>query len=96
LSEITKKVKINSSKSYLEKAKSLIIEGLAIDKYDKELNIELATIYEKEKNYKNAEYIYEDLIHMYKNDTNILKKLAYVLALQRRFSESVEVYEKAL
>lgn len=96
LSEITKKVKINSSKSYLEKAKSLIIEGLAIDKYDKDLNLELATIYEKEKNYKNAEYIYEDLKYMYKNDKNILKRLGYVLALQRRFAESVEVYEKAL
>jgi hypothetical protein len=35
---------------------------LSIDKYNKELNLELAYIYEKEKKYSNAEYIYKDLL----------------------------------
>lgn len=94
LSEIVKKVKINSSKWYYETAKSLIIEWLAIDKYNTDLNLELAHIYEEEKNYKNAEYIYNDLMHVQKTNMDILKRLGYILAVQRRFKESIEMYEK--
>lgn len=94
LSEIIKRVKINTSKWYYEKAKSLIVEGLAIDKYDTDLNLELAYMYEEEKNYKNAEYIYQDLIQVHKTNIVILRKLWYILALQRRFFESIEIYEK--
>ncbi len=94
LSEIIKRVKLNTSKWYYEKAKALIVEGLAIDKYDTEINLELAYIYEEEKNYKNAEYIYQDLIQVHKTNIVILRKLWYILALQRRFLESIEIYEK--
>lgn len=94
LIEIIKKVKLNSSKGYYETAKSLIIEGLAIDKYNTELNLELAHIYEEEKNYKNAEYIYNDLMHVQKSNMDILKRLWYILAVQRRFKEAIVMYEK--
>lgn len=94
LLETIKKVKINSSKGYYETAKSLIIEGLAIDKYNTELNLELAHIYEEEKNYKNAEYIYNDLMHVQKSNMDILKRLWYILAVQRRFKEAIVMYEK--
>lgn len=95
LIDIIKKVRVNSSKSYYEAAKSLIVEGLAIDKFNKELNLELAIIYEAEKNFKNAEYIYRDLIEIHNENTEILKKLGYILALQKRYNESIDMYEEA-
>lgn len=94
LIEAIKRVKINISKGYYEAAKSLIIEWLAIDKYNTELNLELAHIYEEEKNYKNAEYIYNDLMHVQKTNMDILKRLWYILAVQRRFKEAIVMYEK--
>ena len=56
----TFEIKINSLKWYIDTAKNLIVEWLSIDKYNRELNLELASIYEKEHNYINAEYIYKD------------------------------------
>lgn len=94
LNEIVKKVKVHTQKSYLDSAKSLIIEGLAIDKFNKDLNLELARIYEEEKNYKNAEYIYRDIVDVVKNNDEILKRLWYILALQKKFLDSIEIYEK--
>ena len=44
--------------------------------------MELASIYEREKNYKNAQYIYEDLIEKLEDNYEVLKKLAFSLALQ--------------
>ena len=68
ISEILKRVKLNKAKWYLDKAKTLIIEGLAIDKLNKDLNLELASIYEEEKDYLKAEFIYHDLLEEYSNN----------------------------
>lgn len=94
LNEIIKKVKVHSEKSYFDTAKGLIIEWLAIDKFNKDLNLELAHIYEQEKNFRNAEYIYRDIVDIVKNNDEILKKLGYVLALQKKFPDSIEIYER--
>jgi len=94
IAETLKRIKVNVEKWYFDIARSLIIEWLTIDKYNKELNIELANIYEKERNYKNAEYIYKDLAIVHQDNTVILRKLAYILAMQWNIKESVEMYEK--
>lgn len=96
LEDIIKRVKINSSKWYLDSSKSLIIEWLAIDKNNRELNLELARIYEKEKKYRNAEYIYFDLIETKGDNFEILKSLGYILAIQNKLNKSIKIYEKAL
>ena len=49
--DIIKRVRVNSTKWYFDTARNLIVEWLSFDKYNRELNIELALIYEKEKNY---------------------------------------------
>ncbi len=95
IAEILKRVRINKVKWYYDTAKSLIIEGLAIDKINKSLNIELASIYEEEKEYIKSEYIYIDLLDAYKDNFEVLKKLGYNLAIQQRYEESIEVYLKA-
>jgi hypothetical protein len=44
--------------------------------------MELAHMYEMEKNYKNAEFIYRDMCLVHKDNTSLLKKLAYIVAMQ--------------
>ncbi|MDD3646239.1 MAG: hypothetical protein PHH06_02400 [Candidatus Gracilibacteria bacterium] len=95
IAEILKRVDINFSKGYIDTAKSLIIEGLAIDKYNKDLNLSLAKIYENEKEYTKGEYIYIDLLKAYKDNFEILKKLGFNLALQKKFNESINVFIEA-
>ena len=95
IKEIIKRVQINTSKWYFDTAKNLIVEWLAIDKYNKELNIELAFIYESDKDYKKAEFIYRDLLEVQEDTFAILKKLGYNLALQRKFEESLAVFLEA-
>lgn len=93
LTDIIKRVKINTSKWFYDFAKNLIVEWLSIDKYNKDLNFQLATIYEKEWKYLNAEYIYRDLLEVIKVDYEVMKKLWFVLALQNKLEESLNVYE---
>jgi len=93
LNDIIKKVKINTTKWYFDTSKNLIVEWLSIDKYNKELNLELAYIYEKEKKYSNAEYIYKDLLDNFQWDYEIMKKLWYNLAVQNKLTESLLMYE---
>lgn len=95
LIEILKRVQTNSSKWYFDTAKNLIVEWLAIDNGNKDLNLELASIYEREKNYKNAQYIYEDLIEKLEDNYEVIKKLAFSLALQWKYKKSVKQYTQA-
>ena len=93
LNEIIKKVKANTVKWYYDTSKNLIVEWLSYDKYNRELNLQLWYIYEKEKNYSNAEYIYKDLLDNYQWDYHIMKKLGYNLAIQNKLTESLLIYE---
>lgn len=93
--DILKKVKVHIMKWYFDSARALIIEWLAIDKFNKDLNLDLATIYEKEKKYQNAEYIYKDLMDVLQDDFEIKKKLWFNLAMQLKFTDSLKIYEAA-
>lgn len=94
LIDIVKRVKINASKGYFDTARHIIVEWLSIDKFNKDLNIELAGIYEKEHNYKNAEFIYKDLIDAIWKDTDVMKKLWMIYALQNKLVDAKNMYEK--
>jgi len=62
LREIIKRVQLNKMRGYYDTARSLVIEGLSIDKNHIELNLELAEIYELEEKHQNAEFIYRDML----------------------------------
>lgn len=94
LIDIVKRAKINASKWYFDTARHIIVEWLAIDKFNKDLNIELAGIYEKEHNYKNAEFIYKDLIEAIWKDCDVMKKLGMIYALQNKLADAQNMYEK--
>ncbi len=95
VSELLKKIKINISKGEYDLAKNLIVEWLTIDKFNIELNLELAWIYILEKDYIKAEYIYKDLLLVHNDDAEILKKLSYVLTMQEKYDLALEMYKKA-
>ena len=92
LREIVKRAQMNISRWYLETARNIVIEGLAMKKQDKELNILLAEIYEREKKYQNAAYIYKDLYDEYPEDTVIMQKLWNALYLLGDNMWAFEIY----
>lgn len=95
LRDTIKRVQVNKARGYYDTARSLIVEWLAIDKYNRELNSELWDVYELEEKYKNAEYIYKDMLKVYQDNVNLLKKLGNVFALQWNLQSAVKTYEKA-
>jgi len=56
----------------------------------------LANIYNKQSEYKKSEFIYRELIENQKEDFDLLKKLGFVLALQKKYKDSIRVYKEAL
>jgi len=93
--DLLKKIRLNISLQEFDIAKNLIVEWLSIDKFDIEINLELASIYLFEKEYHKAEYIYKDLLLVHSDHFLTLKKLWYVLALQEKYDLALEVYKKA-
>lgn len=95
LREISKRAQVNISRGYYESARILIVEGLTLKKDDKELNLLLADVYEREKNYKNAAYIYNDMLETYEDDEFILQRLWNIYALLWKNKKSFEIYQRA-
>ena len=80
---------------YVE-ARTLIIEGLSIDREHKDLNLLLGALYEVEKDYRKAELVYKDLLPLYDSDAEIYLKLGFVLSLQGKYEIAYEVYSGLL
>ncbi len=72
----------------------LIIEGLSLDKYHRELNLILGSLYESERQSQKAEYVYKDLALSYPDDVEILEKLANILIIEKRYDIAMEIYKK--
>lgn len=94
--EISKRAQINISRWYYDSARSLIIEWLALKKHDKDLNLLLADVYERERKYQNAEFIYRDLLDEYEDDDYLLQRLGNIYVLRWKISKSIGCYEQAL
>ena len=84
------------ARGHLEEARAAIINGLALDKDHRELNILMASLYERDSAYSKAEYIFKDLARIYPDDAEILNHLATSLAMQHRYEVSYELYKKVL
>lgn len=95
LREILGRAQVNKSRGYYDTARNLIVEWLAIDKNNRELNLELAEVYELEKKYKNAEYIYNDILEIHPDNVEVRKKLWNILAFQWELQKSAASYEVA-
>lgn len=94
--EISNRAQINISRGYLDSARSLIIEWLALSKNDKKLNLLLADVYERENKYQNAEYIYRDLLDENGEDEYMLQRLWNIYTLRWKTEKSMKCYIAAL
>lgn len=93
-SEIAKLAKTKIARAEFTEAKGKIIEGLAFDKFDKELNCLLASLYERDKDFKKAELVYKDLIVVHDTDPEIYMKLGFALSMQGKYEIAFEIYRK--
>ncbi len=94
IGELITVVRLHIARGELHDARARVVEGLSIDKFNKELNILLASLYEIDRDYKKAELVYKDLIILHDSDTEIYLKLGFVLAIQSKFEIAFEIYKK--
>lgn len=94
LAEIVKNVKTRIARGEFGEARSRIVEGLSIDKFNKDLNCLLASLYEKEHDYKKAELIYKDLILLNDTDPELYLKLGFALSIQGKYEIAYEIYKR--
>ncbi len=89
-------IKTLIARGQTHEARTLIIQWLALDKSHRELNLLLGTLYEAERHFEKAEYVYKDLATDYSDNIEILEKLGNVLIIQKRYSIAFEIYKKIL
>ena len=77
-------------------ARTLIVEGLSLDRHHRELNLFLGQIYEWDGHYEKSEYIYKDLAELHPDDMEILERLANVLIVEKKYQIASEIYKKIL
>ncbi len=96
LAEIIANVRTLIARWHVDDARTLIVSGLAIEKNNRELNIIMASIYEREHAFEKAELILKDIALEYPEDIDILTHLATDLAMQHKYEVSYELYKKIL
>jgi tetratricopeptide (TPR) repeat protein len=96
LSDLIKLIQTKIARSEYAEAKQKIISWLSIDKFHKELNCMLASLYEWESDFKKAEIVYRDLILVYDVDIELYLKLWFVLSVQKKYEIAHEIYKKLL
>ncbi len=96
LVELIKNIKTRIARGEFHEARARIIEGLAIEKFNKDLNCLLAALYEKDRDYKKAELIYKDLIVMNDTDPELYLKLGFALSIQGKYEIAYEIYKRLL
>ena len=82
------------ARGMITEARTLIVEGLSIEKNHRDLNLLLGSIYEQEGQFEKAEYIYKDLAEIDPDDVEILEKLANVLIIEKKNVVAYEIYKK--
>ncbi|MBS9784084.1 tetratricopeptide repeat protein [Candidatus Gracilibacteria bacterium] len=96
LANIKKQAQTLIARGEIDEAQALIINGLALKKDHKKLNLMLGSIYEGKKKFDAAEILYKDLAKSYPEDAEILKSLADVLIIKKKYKVAAALYEKLL
>ncbi len=96
LIEIINNVKTLIARGQIDDARALIVSGLSIEKDNRELNLLMASLYERDHAFAKAEFILKDIATENPDDIEILTHLATDLAMQRKYDVSYELYKKIL
>lgn len=91
---IVNEVKTLIARGNTIEARWLIIEWLSINKNHRELNLILGSLYEWDRHFQKAEYVYKDLAIIYPEDGEILERLGNILIIQKRYDIAFEIYKK--
>ena len=91
---LTNQVRTHVARGQTLEARGLIVQWLALEKNHRDLNLILAELYEGDRQFEKAEFIYKDLAEDFPNDGEILEKLANVLIIQKRYDIAREIYKK--
>ncbi len=96
IQELVSLVRLKIARGALAEARVHVVAGLSIDKFDRDLNLLLASLYEANNDHAKAELVYKDLIVLYAGDPEIYLRLARSLALQEKYEIAYEVYRRLL
>ena len=94
--EIINNAKTLIARWHIDDARTLIVNGLSLEKHNRELNLLMAGLYEREHAFEKAEFILKELAEADSDDVEVLTHLATVVAMQRKFEVSYEIYKKVL
>lgn len=96
IQKILRKVEMLLSGNDFENAEKMLVEALAFDPDDEEVNSLLAFVYMKRKKYTKAESIYIHLVEMKVQDPSIYGNLAKVLEAQENYDQAVRAYKESI
>ena len=96
LVEIINNIKTLIARGQIDDARALIVSGLSIEKANRELNLLMASLYERDHAFAKAEFILKDIAIENPDDIEVLTHLATDLAMQRKYDVSYELYKKIL
>lgn len=96
IQKILRKVEMLLSGNDFENAEKLLVEALAFDPDDEEVNSLLAFVYMKRKKYTKAENIYIHLVEMKVQDPSVYGNLAKVLEAQGNYDQAIKAYREAI
>lgn len=94
--EILNNIRTLIARGQIDDARALIVSGLSIDKDNRELNLLMASLYERDHAFAKAEFILKDIALENPDDIEVLTHLATDLAMQRKYEVSYEIYKKIL
>lgn len=96
IQKILRRVEMLLSTNDFENAEKLLVEALAFDPDDEEVNSLLAFVYMKRKKYTKAESIYVHLVELDVQDPSIYGNLAKVLEAQENYDQAARAYKEAI
>ncbi len=89
-------IRTRLARNEIQESRALIIEWLSIDKRHRELNILLASLYEKDGDYAKSEIVYRDLAKHYGEDEEVLSKLSNNLIILGKYEIAYEIEKKII
>lgn len=96
IQKILRKVEMLLSGNDYEQAEKLLVEALAFNPNDEDVNTLLGFVYMKRKKYTKAESIYIHLVEMKVQDPSIYANLGKVLEAQENYDPAVKSFKEAI
>ncbi len=91
-----RKAEVYQGRGDMETAEKYLVQALAIDETNKDINKKLALLYLKQEKYPKAEFLYLKLVEMGTKDATVYSNLGLTLYRQSRPDMAIKAYQKAI